>query len=413
MLRNNSELFHLTKENIQILQKQAISNEVPGSILKDFDAMLDIIGEKGIETAGKYEFFAMGRLAEINARLTHSVHLSLQRPQQKSFPHINGIYLLLRATGIVFPKDIGKKRVLVLDETILQSWRGLNFTEKYFTLLEAWLLHGDEEILREHSHGFPYHLLKCQRFWSRNFDKAKTVKPSQKKDEFNYAPEWYNLALMQMFGFITIKPVPKKVEKFWLIKQIQRTDFGSIMIPWLYSVVEVGEIEWKIIDGKNLPFGEWQTDLQAFFPEWKNNLIGVESKFQKGTHVFKVALGKVWRRIAISGNHELELLSDAILEAFDFDHAHLYQFNYRNKKGVTINVNAPEVEDEPPFTTEVLVGSLDLKPGDSLKYIFDFGDYWEFAVILEKVEVDNNVISKPAILKFHGEAPKQYGDYED
>ena len=450
MLQNNSKSLSLTKGDKQILQEPAISDEAPGSILKDFDTMLDIIGEKGMETGGKYSFFPMGKLAEMNSQLTHSIHLNLQRPQQKSFPHVNGLYLLLRSTGIVFPKNIGKKRVLVPDETILQSWRGLNFTEKYFTLLEAWLLQGNEEILREPSRGFPNHLWKCKIFWSRNFDKGKTFKPNQKRDEFNYVLEWYNLALLQMFGFITIKPVSKKVKKFWLIEQIQPTDFGNVMIPLLYSVVERRGIKWKIfpaanlkfgewqtdsqpvfsawkkqfgewqtdsqpvlpewknIQAKNLQFGEWQTDLQSVFPEWKNNLITMETKFQEGVHVFKVALGRVWRRIAISGTHNFELLSDAILEAFNFDHDHLYQFDYSNRKGLTFSVNAPQV-DEVPFTTEVQVGSLGLNPGESMDYIFDFGDYWKFTIILETVESDNNVISKPAILESHGEAPEQYG----
>lgn len=409
MFQNHSESLQLTDEEQQLLQKQTISNEMPGSILKDFETLLGVVGEKGIETAGKYSFFSMGKLAEINSQLTHSVQLNLKRPQQKSFPHVNGLYLLLRSTGIVFPKNIGKKRLLVLDEALLQSWHGLNFTEKYFTLLEAWLLQGYEEILREHSLGFPYHLPKCQTFCARHFNKANTFKPLQKKDEFSYFPEWYNLALMQMFGFITIKSVPKKVESFWLIEQIQLTHFGNIMIRLLHFIT-LKKIEWDIFDVQE--FGQWQTDLQPFFPTWKNNLIAVETEFQDGVYVFKVALGKVWRRIAIAGTDDLESLSDTILKAFDFDHDHLYQFKYRNRKGLIVEVNAPMVEDEPPFTTEVLVGSLALNPGDSMDYIFDFGDYWQFALTLEKVEKDNQVISKPTILESHGEAPEQYGDDE-
>jgi len=89
----------IKEKHQQILNKQVISKENPGSILVDFNMMLDYIGDEGIETGGKYGFFPMGILAEINSKLTHSISLSSQRPQQKAFPHIHGLYLLLRTTA--------------------------------------------------------------------------------------------------------------------------------------------------------------------------------------------------------------------------------------------------------------------------------------------------------------------------
>ncbi|MDM8565601.1 plasmid pRiA4b ORF-3 family protein [Candidatus Halobeggiatoa sp. HSG11] len=413
MQQNKLKLLSLTKEAAQIFKKQEISDNAPGSILKDFSTMLDFIGEKGIETAGKYDLFSMKILTEINSQLTHPVNLNLKRPQQKSFPHVNGIYLILRSTGIMFPKKIGKKRVLILNEKVLQSWHDLNSTEKYFTLLEAWLLQGNEEIIQEHNYRFPEHLSKCNYFFSQKFNDKGILKSNQKRDEFAYTPEWYNLALLQMFGLITIKTVPNKVGKLWLIEQVQTTDFGNIIISWLDSIFEQDIFRWEIPEAKDLSFGKLQKVLQPFFPEFKNSLLDVNNEFQEGSHIFKVVvLGKIWRRIAISGRYSLDLLSDIILEAFDFDHAHLYRFKYRNSKGVTINVNAQFVEI-PPFTTDILIGSLALNQGDQIDYIYDFGDNWEFTVILEKVESENGVISQPKILEYHGEAPEQYDDIDD
>jgi hypothetical protein len=57
--------------------------------------------------------------------------------------------LLLRASGLSQVKQLGKKQTLVLDEAVLQSWTKLNLTERYFTLLEAWMILGNEEILGE------------------------------------------------------------------------------------------------------------------------------------------------------------------------------------------------------------------------------------------------------------------------
>lgn len=403
---NNSKLFPLNEGRQQILNSQVISKEHPGSILVDFNMMLDFIGEKEMETGGKYGFFPMGKLADINSKLTHSIRLASQRPQQKAFPHIHGLYLLLRSTGIVYLKTIEKKRYLLLDEKILQSWNGLNPTEQYFNLLEAWLLQGNEQIILEHDRGFPNHLVTCHMFLKR-FDKGKIYKPDQKRNEFSYTPGWHNVALLQMFGFITIKQPQKNIDKFWLIDQIRCADFGRVMIPLLDANIIERDLGWKIIDGENLHFGEWQSLLQPFFPEWKNNLITIEPEFQEGLYIFKIAIGSVWRRIAISGDQELELLSDAILEAFDFDNNHLYQFTYKNRKGLTASVNAPELE-EPPFTTEVLVGELNLNPGDSLIYLYDFGDQWKFSLILEKIDTNNTEKSTPILLESHGESPEQW-----
>jgi len=412
MNQNDLESFHLTKEARQILKQQTISDELPGSILKDFNTLLDMIRERGMETGGKYGFFPMGRLAEINSKLTHSIQLTSQRPQQKSFPHIHGLYLLLRATGIAILRKIEKKKYLFLDEAILHSWNSLNVTEQYFTLLEAWLLQGHEEIIQEYHREFPDHLSKCHLFF-RRFDKGKPYKSNRQRDEFYYTPGWYNVALLQMFGFIKVKSTSKTADKFWLIDQIRCTDLGRVMIPLLnHAANEEEGVIWKVFRGEeDLHFGEWQSNLQSFFPNWKNNLIIAETEFQEGIYVFKVTIGKAWRRISVSADQVLDLLSNAILEAFDFDHDHLYQFTYKNRKGLTIRVNAPELE-EPPWATEIFVGELELSPGDILEYLFDFGDQWEFEVKLEKINPNNHEISTFVLHESYGDAPEQY-EYND
>jgi len=48
----NSTIFSL-KQSQQILNNQIITNENPGSILMDFNILLNYIGEKGMQTGGK------------------------------------------------------------------------------------------------------------------------------------------------------------------------------------------------------------------------------------------------------------------------------------------------------------------------------------------------------------------------
>jgi len=152
---------------------------------------------------------------------------------------------------------------------------------------------------------------------------------------------------------------------------------------------------------------ELQPVLQPFFPDWNNNLIIFEPVLKEGLYCFKISIGSVWRCISISGNLELDILSDAVLKAFDFDHDHLYQFTYRNRKGLIVNVNDPELE-ESPYADETLIGELGLKPGDSFVYLYDFGDQWEFSLKLDKISPLDIELSLPILLDSYGDSPVQY-----
>jgi Plasmid pRiA4b ORF-3-like protein len=131
-----------------------------------------------------------------------------------------------------------------------------------------------------------------------------------------------------------------------------------------------------------------------------------------GLRAFKVSLGRAWRRIAIPGWMKLEALSEAILDAFDFDNDHLHLFRYRNRFGIFGEVKHPNTE-ESPSTAEVKIGELPLRPGSTMEYLFDFGDNWLFEVRLEKLELVNPKIRKPVVVEGRGPAPPQYPNFDD
>jgi len=90
----------LTPDQIQCLKKQIFSDNEPGTLLKDFSTLLDFIGSTGIPVSGKNHLIAIKLLQQLNQLLSNPLDVRLKRPQQKSFPHINGLYLLLRASGL-------------------------------------------------------------------------------------------------------------------------------------------------------------------------------------------------------------------------------------------------------------------------------------------------------------------------
>jgi len=88
------------------------------------------------------------------------------------------------------------------------------------------------------------------------------------------------------------------------------------------------------------------------------------------------------------------------------DHDHLYQFSYRNRFGAEEQVQHPYMDDG-PWTSEVLIGDVPLGVGQTMTFLFDFGDMWRFGVTLESVDPEM-AIEEPVVLEKHGNPPEQY-----
>lgn len=111
MTRKQVQLIpDMSQQAIAILQQQEITQTTPGSILQDFQTLLNFIGQEGMTVGGKRNLIPQKSLAQINQQLVEPIQTDLQRPQQKSYPTINGLYLLLRATGMGKILQQGKKR---------------------------------------------------------------------------------------------------------------------------------------------------------------------------------------------------------------------------------------------------------------------------------------------------------------
>ena len=108
----------------------------------------------------------------------------------------------------------------------------------------------------------------------------------------------------------------------------------------------------------------------------------------------------------------LEEFSSLILQSVNFDSDHLDMFCYKNQIGRTVEISHPYA-DGSPSTHEVCIGDLSLREGASMTYIFDFGDWWEFNVQLEKIATDDLRTNYGAIIESYGEAPLQYPDWEE
>lgn len=405
----------LTPEHKRLLQSLTFDEHGPGTILHDFEALLSFIKEKELPVTPAQQL-PLRSVTEINVRLAHPLQLGLKRAQQKSYPPIHGLYLVVRASGLTLVGGTGQKPVLEVDEETYRRWTGLNPAEKYGSLLEAWLLRGRPEIIGERAFGYfvPENFYAAGSFYFEipPGDGLAVAGNRDVEDRVKYHPGWHNLGLLSLFGLLDIQQGMSEPGQGWRIERVRRTPFGDALLTALHvdffeDIDHIFELE----DEGKIPFGVLQRVLQPYLPAWKNSLSIPEQAFRAGTYSFKVSLGSWWCRIVIGAKQDLDSLASTILKAVDFDSDHLYEFSFQNRLGHRQSVQHPEM-DEGPFTSEVRVGDLPLRVGQHMTYLFDFGDNWEFDVALEQVNPDQTT-QKTRILEKHGQPPQQYPNWEE
>ncbi len=423
----------LSPEQIATLEAQEITATAPGTILTDFQTLLDFIAAEGVIVSGKTHQFSQKLLANINQRLSKPIKIDLKRLLQKSYANIHGLYLLLRASRLAIVETQGKTTYLKLDPDRHQQWQQFNATERYFALLEAWLVRGTPELLRDNRSGYGLEGDSSLRGWEWHFsnNQSLTCKSYADQENLNYWPKLHNLALMELFGFITITHGKPGTGKGWRINKVTPLPLGNAVFALFKKTFLERELIWASEQNPSVPLNELQAAFQPYFPAWQRYFTFDQPPFRPDRHIFKVSLDKIWRKLAIDGEANLYDLNLLILKSVDFDNDHLHCFTYQNEVGRAVKVYHPYYEgglfqrgpDMPP-SDHVKIGDLPLNIGDKMEYLFDFGDNWEFTVQLEALEPLPPEPEKPTkkakksktweprgeILASRGQAPEQYPD---
>jgi hypothetical protein len=400
----------------QLLTEQQITPAGPGTILRDVQAMLDFIGTTGLPSKSKRGNLPMDVLPELNARLSQPITLTLSRPLLEDYPNLAGVYILLRVMQLVRAE---KGRVWV-DADALARWTRLNPTEQYFALLEAWLLEAENTVLGTDD----------RRLWGQFESNVRflafVVSPRFKsfpeychKIEHNGCVSAWNTQLQQRFGLIEVgeRPLTKRTPgtgRGWLMEKARRTRWGEA-VAWAF---------WNVLQPKdkidalmccppeNADYGFLMPGFQPFFPEWQQTFAPPVAPPTAGVYIVKASLGKVWRRLAVSGDWTLDNLAFYVLDAFDFEKDHLYELSYRDGRGRQREYNHP-FDEEGPFASDVTLAASGWPVESAMRFLFDFGDCWKFTLQLERIEPPDPKLRKAKVLDSAGKSPQQYPNYEE
>ena len=136
-------------------------------------------------------------------------------------------------------------------------------------------------------------------------------------------------------------------------------------------------------------------------------------------YVFRAALvgfRGVSRKLAVRGDKTLEDLHRALQVAFDWDDDHLYAFWPSGKfwdREPGAGFGRPGFcRDCGDRSARIRLDRLGLEVGQSVAYVFDFGDEWRVRLKLVDVR-ETGGGPAAAILESRGAAPPQYGSDEE
>ncbi len=132
---------------------------------------------------------------------------------------------------------------------------------------------------------------------------------------------------------------------------------------------------------------------------------------------------KVIRDIIVSENKSLVHLAESILEAYDFECDHCFGFysDIEHKHGIVpdevyelfVDIDGESIHDHAQSVEKTKILTVFDTLGKTMRFLFDYGDNWEFIVSLKDSREANPTEKLPCVIRSIGEAPQQYATYDE
>ncbi len=165
---------------------------------------------------------------------------------------------------------------------------------------------------------------------------------------------------------------------------------------WLEMVEDDSRMRWS---GYEISYADAYSPLEQLMLDARNRerqstattpQISAEEKRQ--VYRFKAYLKHrkgLWRRIEIQGGQTLAKFNDILQSAFGHDFDHMGGFWKLVRRGNSRRFREVDLGSINPFSegdgADVLIAAVGLKPGETMKYVYDFGDWIEHRLELEEI----------------------------
>lgn len=399
--------------------------DIIGTVI-DFDTFCRFVDERKPVLSSRKEVLGKNSLFELNAQLLCQKDVTAPKFMQESYPVVDLIFNLALAGGLFIKTGDAKGNIQLEGTSRKKEYETLNNFEKYCFLLEVFWTEIDlTETMR-----WDNPIQQLVNAFSRAKKGQELVKGSVlRRDDFDIVFSYQSVFVhyLAYFGLCSFEQIVSEIKKLTKyddsISKIIPTEFGINLSKilgklkltlWNVPYLEICGIYIKD-EGFPLTKVPFRKHIEPLFPLGMviNSVTRQAVEVKEGNYTFQVMLEKsVWRKIKLSHNHTLHDLHLAIQDAFDFDNDHLYSF-FMDGKRYSRNAYHNPFGDEEPFADEAVIGELGLYLGQKILYLFDYGDSWEFKVLLNEIGESETELEEPEIIESKGEAPPQYPDWDD
>jgi hypothetical protein len=354
----------------------------------------------------------------LNARLTVATETRLARPVLKSYPYVLGLYWLLRASGLTRLQFVSRKTTLVIDPEALATWNALTPAEQYAALLEIFLLWADPAAIGEG--GMPGYGIFLAAMWWRLLEErqgTQTVATPKEAERYQYHDK-SALALLHLFGVVTVTAAPPVEGKGWQFATISITSFGRAIFPALIDALHQQKLAADIDAPEMRPLVPAINRLQPFFaarwPEVRQALALRQTPVGAGKLMrLAVRFGAARCVFAVPSEAAIVDLVEAILQSVRFANDHLWYFEFPNAHATLCRVAHPMLEDGIPAfdeNSDLALSELPIRAGDQWLFVFDMGDDWRFDLQWEAITAHEAGSPETiALVEKSGKPPLQYG----
>jgi len=115
---------------------------------------------------------------------------------------------------------------------------------------------------------------------------------------------------------------------------------------------------------------------------------------------------KIWRRILVTQNLNLERLHDAIQISMGWTFSHLFEFTVGDRKYGEPDPYAP-AGSQAFHARNLKLSAIVDRNIKNFSYIYDFGDHWEHEILIEKQIVADSSQRYPVFVHGEGRCPPE------